>query len=132
LNEFAYLPRVRYGKTILAKARWRISVSDLSLNKNIKEDELEELIKPYFARNKIPNRITISQGDNQLPIDIENSYCLKILAKDLKKIETLELHECIFNESNLLVRGPEGGYTNEIIIPWTKLVEKDNASQFQP
>ena len=132
LNEFAYLPRVCHGKTILAKARWRISLSDLSSKKDVKESELEDLIRPYFEKNKIPNRVTISQGDNQLPIDIENSYCLQILVKDLKKSETLELHECLFNESNLLVRGPEGGYTNEIIIPWTKLVEKDNASQFQP
>jgi thiopeptide-type bacteriocin biosynthesis protein len=132
LNEFDYLPRVRYGKTILAKARWKISVSDFSTNKNIKESELEGLIKPYFASKKIPYRVTISQGDNQLPIDIDNEYCLKILAKDLKKFETLELHECLFNESNLLVRRPEGGYTNEIIIPWTKQAEKNNRSQFQP
>jgi len=91
------------------------------------------LIKPYFASKKIPYRVTISQGDNQLPIDIENEYCLKILAKDLKKFETLELHECLFNESNLLVRRPEGGYTNEIIIPWTKQVETTpkNGHQFQ-
>ncbi|MCX8492045.1 MAG: thiopeptide-type bacteriocin biosynthesis protein, partial [Cyclobacteriaceae bacterium] len=132
LNEFAYLPRVRYGKTILAKARWRISISDLSPKKDVKENELAELIKLFFVQNKIPNRVTISQGDNQLPIDIENHYCLQILVKDLKKFETLELHECLFNESNLLVRGPEGGYTNEIIIPWTKQVEKNSGSQFQP
>jgi lantibiotic biosynthesis protein len=123
LNEFAYLPRVRYGKTILAKARWRILLSDISANKNVTENELEGLIKLYFASNKIPHRVTISQGDNQLPIDIENDYCLKILVKDLKKFETLDLNECLFNESNLLVRGPEGGYTNEIIIPWTKQIE---------
>jgi lantibiotic biosynthesis protein len=131
LNEFAYLPRVRYGKTILAKARWRISLRDLSDKKDVTEAELAELIKVHFANNRIPNRVTISQGDNQLPIDIENHYCLQILTKDLKKFETLELHECLFNESNLLVRGPEGGYTNEIIIPWTKQVQKNNPSQFQ-
>ena len=131
LNEFAYLPRVRYGKTILAKARWKISVSDFSTDRNVKESELEGLIKPFFASKKIPNRVTISQGDNQLPIDIENEYCLKILAKDLKKFETLDLHECLFNESNLLVRGPEGGYTNEIIIPWTRQVETVRKDAYQ-
>lgn len=132
LNEFAYLPRVRYGKTILAKARWKISVSDFSTDRNVKESELEGLIKPFFASKKIPNRVTISQGDNQLPIDIENEYCLKILAKDLKKFETLDLHECLFNESNLLVRGPEGGYTNEIIIPWTKSTLTPNGGNVLP
>ena len=132
LNEFAYLPRVRYGKTILAKARWKISVSDFSTDRNIKESELEGLIKPFFASKKIPNRVTISQDDNQLPIDIENEYCLKILARELKKSETLELHECLFNESNLLVRGPEGAYTNEIIIPWTKSTLTPNGGNVLP
>lgn len=133
LNEFDFLPRVRYGKTILSKARWRISLSDLKAKKDTSETELSELIKTFFTQNKLPNRVTISQGDNQLPIDIENSYCLQILVKDLKKFETLELHECLFNESNLLVRGPEGGYTNEIIIPWTKQVEKtgENSQEVQ-
>lgn len=118
LNEFPFLPRVLYGKTILAKARWILNLSDLSKNKEVKETELIEPIKKFFAQNNLPNRVTISQGDNLLPIDIENSYCLKILAKDIKKYETLILQECLFNENNLLVKGPEGSFTNEIVIPW--------------
>lgn len=130
LNEFSFLPRVRYGKTILSKARWIVNLSDLSKKKDIKEEELIELIKIFFQQNKIPNRVTISQGDNQLPIDIENSYCLKILAKDLKKYETLTLQECLFNENNLIVEGPEGKFTNEIVIPWYKQSPINNGKIF--
>jgi len=130
LNEFSFLPRVRYGKTILSKARWILNLSDLSKKKDVKEEELTEPIKNFFQKNKIPNRVTISQGDNQLPIDIENNYCWKILAKDLKKYETLTLQECLFNENNLLVEGPEGRFTNEIVIPWYKQPSINNGKTF--
>jgi len=132
LNEFPFLPRVRYGKTILSKARWILNLNDLSIDKDVKETELIVSIKRFFAQNNLPKRVTISQGDNLLPIDIENGYCLKILAKDVKKHETLILHECLFNENNLLVKGPEGSFTNEIIIPWYKQSSaKNGAMQLQ-
>jgi thiopeptide-type bacteriocin biosynthesis protein len=123
LGEFKFLPRVRYGKTILSKARWILNINDLSAKKDIKDTELKELITLHFTKNRIPNNITISQGDNQLPIDIRNTTCLKILTQDLKKYKSLVLQECLFNENNLVVDGPEGGFTNEIIIPWHKEIK---------
>lgn len=124
LNEFPFLPRVRYGKTILSKARWILNLIDLAPRKEIKDSDLEELIIAHFTKNEIPNTVTITQGDNQLPIDIRNTYCMKILAQDLKKYKSLVLQECLFNDSNLFVKGPEGTFTNEIIIPWYKQVEE--------
>ncbi len=123
LNEFPFLPRVRYRKTILSKARWILNLSDLSTEKGIKESEILELFTPHFTKNGIPGNVTITQGDNQLPIDIRNTYCLKILAQDLKKYKSIILQECIFNINNLVVKGTEGAFTNEIIIPWYKQVE---------
>jgi thiopeptide-type bacteriocin biosynthesis protein len=129
LGEFKFLPRVRYGKTILSKARWVLNLNDLSAKKDIKDTELKELITLHFTNNLIPNSITISQGDNQLPIDIRNTICLKILIQDLKKYKSIVLQECLFNENNLLVNGPEGAFTNEIIIPWHKEVEVKEGQQ---
>ncbi|MFN7600165.1 MAG: lantibiotic dehydratase [Bacteroidota bacterium] len=120
LNEFTFLPRVRYRKTILSKARWIFNLSDISTKNEIKDAELAELITAHFTKNQIPNNITITQGDNQLPIDIHNANCLKILIQDLKKHKSLILQECLFNEVNLIVKGPEGAFTNEFIIPWHK------------
>lgn len=129
LGEFKFLPRVSYGKTILSKARWILHLNDLSAKKDIKDTELTELITAHFTKNQIPNNITISQGDNQLPIDIRNISCLKILIQDLKKYKSLVLHECLFNENNLVVNGPEGAFTNEIIVPWHKEVEVKESQQ---
>lgn len=130
LSEFPYLPRIRYGKTILSKARWTVYMSDITQNKDVNNDELIELIKKFVYQKKMPSKFTISQGDNQLPIDIENIHCMKIFSHDLKKYKTLQLHECLFNESNLLVRGPEGAFTNEIIVPWINTNSKNQSISF--
>jgi thiopeptide-type bacteriocin biosynthesis protein len=129
LSEFKFLPRVRYGKTILSKPRWILNINDLSTKKDIKDAELTELITSHFTKNQIPNSITITQGDNQLPIDIRNTTCLKILIQDLKKYKSLVLQECLFNENNLVVNGPEGAYTNEIIVPWHREVGVKESQQ---
>jgi thiopeptide-type bacteriocin biosynthesis protein len=123
LNELSYVPRVRYRKTILAKARWRISTKDIFVQTAASETEMEHALRQHFLKRQIPNRVTISQGDNQLLVDIENNACLKILIKDLKKFQTIDIHECLFSEKNLLVTSAEGGYTNEVIIPWTRQIK---------
>ncbi|UYN87593.1 MAG: lantibiotic dehydratase [Cyclobacteriaceae bacterium] len=123
LNEFPFLPRVRYGKTILSKARWILNLSNLSTKKDIKDSEIVELVTTHFTENGIPVNVTITQGDNQLPINIRNATCLKILVQDLKKYKSLILQECLFNDNNLVVTGPEGAFTNEIIIPWCKQID---------
>ncbi len=123
LGEFKFLPRVRYGKTILSKARWILNLNDLSAIKDIDDNALTEIVINYFIKKNIPENVTITQGDNQLPINIRNANCLKILIQDLKKYKSLVLQECLFNENNLAVNGPEGGFTNEIIIPWHKEIK---------
>jgi thiopeptide-type bacteriocin biosynthesis protein len=123
LGDFKFLPRVRYGKTILSKARWILNLNDLSTINDIKDTELTEIVISHFSKKNIPENVTISHGDNQLPIDIRNANCLKILIQDLKKYKSLVLQECLFNESNLVVDGPEGAFTNEIIVPWHKEID---------
>ncbi len=125
LNEFKFLPRVKYGCVILSKARWIVDEKDLLVNiaKQAFSDFRFEIQKHQQA-HCIPKWVVLCQSDNQLLLDLSDELCLRIVKQELFKSKRIILEECLFNESNLLVRGPEGGYTNEIIIPWTKQVEK--------
>jgi len=118
LNHFSFLPRVRYRRTVLSKARWALRIDEITTKKEITITELAALLPEHFKKRSIPNVITIFEGDNQLPIDITQSYCQKILAQDILNQKTLLIHECLFNDKNLVVKGPEGMFTNEVIIPW--------------
>lgn len=121
LEEFSFLPRVRYGKCILSKARWILKEEDLKLPAKSSYFDFRDDLQIFQATNGLPNCLVLTQNDNQLPLDLRNETCIKIMWQELKRNKRLELEECIFNEHNLLVEGPEGKFTNEFIIPWTKL-----------
>lgn len=120
LNEFKFLPRIKYGRVILSKARWIIDETDLPIvSKQLGLDFINEMRK-YQTDHKLPRFVVLTQGDNQLPLDLEDDLCLKIVRQELLRNKRITFEECLFNESNLVVAGPEGRFTNEIIIPWTK------------
>jgi thiopeptide-type bacteriocin biosynthesis protein len=121
LEEFSFLPRVRYGKCILSKARWILKETDLKLPAKSGYSDFMTALQSFQVTNRLPDWLVLTQNDNQLPLDLKNETCLKIMWQELKRNKRLELEECIFNDYNLLVEGPEGKYTNEFIVPWTKL-----------
>lgn len=120
LNEFKFLPRVKYGRIVLAKARWIIDEKDLVAKPNQSQLDFNTSIENYKIRKKLPRWVVLSQGDNQLPLDLTDGLCLKIVKQELIRNKRIVLEECLFNESNLVVAGPEGKFTNEVIIPWVK------------
>ncbi|HEY0652989.1 MAG TPA: lantibiotic dehydratase [Chryseosolibacter sp.] len=129
LKEMPFLPRVRYRKIILAKATWTISLAQLSPGRAPNDGDLGRMLIEFFKVKRIPNHVTLVQGDNQLPIDIRNSYCASILAHELRKHNTIVIQESLFAGDDLALKGPEGGFTNEIVIPWIKKIsgEPSNA-----
>ncbi|MBK7652703.1 MAG: lantibiotic dehydratase [Flammeovirgaceae bacterium] len=121
LNEFKFLPRIKYGRVILSKARWTLEEKDLSVSAKQSESEFRDKINSYRKDNNLPQWVILAQGDNQLPLDLEDTLSLKIVRQELARNKKIILEECLFQESNLLVEGPEGKFTNEIIIPWSKV-----------
>lgn len=120
LNEFKFLPRVKYGKTILSKARWILDEGDLSVNSKSSDSDFRVAFEKYARVWQLPKLVILTQADNQLPLETQEDMCLKILRQELKRHKRVILQESLFNEDNLIVDGPEGRFTNELVIPWTK------------
>ena len=130
LDELSFLPRVRFGKIIFSKARWIVDLAKLDLPKNFKEEEFATRFQTYAIANRIPEKVVLTQADNQLPLHLGHPMCLKILMQELKRNKRITLEECLFTDDNLFVTGPEGKFTNEFIIPWTMV--KKNANTPHP
>ena len=126
LDELSFLPRVRFGKIIFSKARWIVDLAKLDLPKNFKEEEFATRFQTYAIANRIPEKVVLTQADNQLPLHLGHPMCLKILMQELKRNKRITLEECLFTDDNLFVTGPEGKFTNEFIIPWTMVKKNDN------
>jgi thiopeptide-type bacteriocin biosynthesis protein len=125
LDNERFLPRVTYKNVILSTAYWNVPTLKLKeiqkLNAEQRSTKFTEIKKEF----DLPERVFLSEGDNELLLDFNNPLCIDILLDSAKKSSQLKLTECLFTENNLLVKDEYGnGYTNEIIIPFVKIKEE--------
>ena len=102
--EYSFLPRVTYKNFILEKATW-----------NFKSEDILGNFKNWKKENNIPNRIVISNNDQELVLDLNSENCCRILKKYLTKKKNITFKEFIFNSCNgINIQGEI--YSNEILL----------------
>lgn len=116
IGHFDYLPRIRYGKTILARARWTLkSIKGTQFSK----DEHLKNVKAQIKGVSPPDAVVMVSSDNEIPLDLSLTNDLEILAEELKARDVI-LEEDLFEKFGTPINGPEGHFTNECIIPFYK------------
>jgi len=122
-DKLKFLPRVKYGRTVLSKARWIVEESDLH-GGIINMGNLLRVLEELKESKQLPDIIVLSQYDNQIPLNLLDDFCREILIKELKKNGVLILEECLFNDQSLVVKGANGSFSNELIVPWINPIAK--------
>ncbi len=132
LENADWLPRVTLGKTILSKARWKIKAEDLKVVRAA--DDAHKVAKMQVLKEKLslPSQVVAMFGDNKLPLDLSQLWSIKILLNLYKPSQSAVLEECLFDEQNLLATGPEGKFTNELIVPLHYTTDANPASTALP
>ena len=121
LRKAAFLPRVRYSKVILARASWRLEPLETKTLKTLQGEQLLSHVGSLRERKRLPRWVVAAEGDNQLPLDLENLLCLQVLQSLLKGDEPLLLEECLAASDGCWVEGSEGRFTHEFILPLRSL-----------
>lgn len=68
-NAMPFLPRVRYGRTVLAPARWRLEAAELP-GRNDSRAEWDTALEDWRSRRRMPARVHLAQGDRLLLLDL--------------------------------------------------------------
>lgn len=113
INE-SYLPRVVYKNIIFSLATWKFNRNELKKISNNQELEI------WLKKNSIPNRVHISDMDNNLFIDFENELSSKMFLSIIKSRDYIILKEYLFNEDMPLIKKDNNGVENEIILSFYK------------
>ncbi|TPG40750.1 lantibiotic dehydratase family protein [Flavobacterium pectinovorum] len=113
INE-SYLPRVVYKNIIFSLATWKFNRNELKKISNNQELEI------WLKKNSIPNRVHISDMDNNLFIDFENELSSKMFLSIIKSRDYIILKEYLFNEDMPLIKKDNYGVENEIILSFYK------------
>lgn len=109
-----FLPRVRYGKTILSPAIWNY----LPLHpENASPDEMLSILKTWAEKWRLPKRFVLIKGDQLQLMDREHPAHMKEIALQMKKKAPLRFME---NLNTAWIQGDKGHHTSEIVISYVK------------
>ena len=120
LESCPFLPRISYDKFILSKARWIILKDDV---KEITQKNDEEILSVFtlLVKNKnLPQYVLLSQGDNELMLDIKNIFCIKLLLSEVNKSQKIILTETLDTQEQRWIKSNDGSYAGEFIFAFNR------------
>jgi lantibiotic biosynthesis protein len=116
----AFLPRVRYGKVLLATARWRIGRDKLAKISEAKGTTARfRAAQSLRSELGLPRWVAVADGDNELPVDFDNALSVETFVQLVKDRGELTLNE-MAQVGQLCAFGPDGGFMHELVIPYVR------------
>lgn len=119
LDGLSFVPRVRSGRIVLSRARWRVSREEIAGLYDSDPANRFAAAQRWRDSRDLPRRVLLADGDNELLVDLDNSLSLDAFAGTVRKRPRFELVELFPNTGNLCAAGPEGRFVHELLVPFT-------------
>jgi thiopeptide-type bacteriocin biosynthesis protein len=119
----AFTPRVTHGRLVLAPARWTVLASELKGATSLEPAQRYRRVQAMRAAHRLPRWVALADGDNVLPLDLDNALHVDTLATFAKNRPALTLVEVAPGEEDLVASGPEGRFVHEIVVPFVSVRE---------
>jgi len=111
-SQLPFLPRVRYGRVILAPARWRLSSADMPAQPD-DWARWDAALAKWRGRRRLPRWVSLTDDQQQLPLDLEHTGHRALLRDHLRKRPVAVLEEA----PDPQVFGWCGGRAHEVVVP---------------
>src|SRR5712691_5115084 len=116
-----FLPRVTSGRLVLSQARWNLSKKDLESITEARGVARFSSVQKLRTERKLPRFVALVDADNELPVDLDNVLSVETLVELIKQRQVTQLVEMFLTGPNeLYVRGAEGRFVHEIIVPFVQ------------
>ncbi|WP_309892092.1 lantibiotic dehydratase [Archangium sp.] len=121
LAKAPFLPRVVYGRTVLSLARWNVGPRVLEAWGRAKDAERFQAVQRFRHEARLPRWVCLQEGDNQLPIDLDNALSVDTLVHLVRnRSGGVVLEELYPGPGELCVEGGDGRYVNEVVVPFLR------------
>jgi thiopeptide-type bacteriocin biosynthesis protein len=131
LDRASFLPRVCVGSLVLSLARWRIEGPDLRALGEARGAERYRRVRELRKRLSLPRWIALADGDNVLPVDLDNALAVDAFVQIAKERTSAILTE-LFDPDPSLARGPDGAYVHEVVVPFLSDAPPREAAKPRP
>ncbi|MBX9787995.1 MAG: lantibiotic dehydratase [Pirellulales bacterium] len=118
LDAAPFLPRVVVGRVVLARARWLVTAQEIRSLVDADADQLVATVAAWRVARNLPRWVSLQDGDNELPVDLENQLSIAALVDLLRQRQTIALVEIFPSPDELCAAGPEGRYVHELVVPF--------------
>ncbi|WP_233613752.1 MULTISPECIES: lantibiotic dehydratase [Corallococcus] len=123
LEGLDFLPRVVSGRVVLSLARWRLGPDVLKPLGAARGEECFRAVQALRERLGLPRHVALVNGDNVLPLDLDNVLCVETLASLVKDSARAVLREQLVGPDSLCTHGPEGRFVHELFLPMVRRQE---------
>ena len=103
-----YVPRLRYGRTVLAPARWRLEATDL-----VSSSDWSAGLAEWLTRRRVPQRVFLVEDDKRLFLDLGEPGHRGLLRQHLDRIGSAALIEAPAPDAY----GWCEGRAHEVVVP---------------
>ncbi|MEV0259841.1 lantibiotic dehydratase [Streptomyces sp. NPDC050617] len=112
-----YVPRVRYGRVVLAPARWR--PSEAVRDQDAPFGEWADALHAWRKLWRVPDRVCSVYTDQRLELDLTRPLHLRLLRHELKRRPATVVQELLDPDGTGAgwLTGPDGSHRNELVIP---------------
>jgi thiopeptide-type bacteriocin biosynthesis protein len=118
LVDLPFLPRVTFGRFVFARATWRVHRNEVRAWRACADGAAQYgAVQRWRAARQIDRWVVLSDHDNTLAIDLDNALSVQVLIRLLQDRESATLTELYPGPDNLCVKGEDGRYVHELLIP---------------
>ncbi|HET9885989.1 MAG TPA: thiopeptide-type bacteriocin biosynthesis protein, partial [bacterium] len=111
------LPRVRFGRILLARQQWNARRTEVQMLRSHDGHLAFRAVQEWRAQRRLPRWVGLVDFDNVLPIDLDHPLSVAAFLDEIRGVEGFVLQEIFPGGRTDAARSPEGRFFNEIIIP---------------
>ena len=113
------LPRVVAGRVVLSRARWLLDAALVKRLRASRGAARFRVVESFRAHAGVPRHVGLqADGAATLPLDLENALAIDALVRLAEPGASLA--ELFPSPGELSVRGPEGRYMHELVVPFIR------------
>ncbi len=131
LDNLPFLPRVRRGNLLLARASWQVTRSEIEALTKVKETERLLAVERWRRERWLPRWVSLADADNELLLDLTNPLLVDSFVELVSDRTQLRLVEPFPSpeDTALCVESPEGRFVHEINLPFTRRPPQPEAQE---
>jgi lantibiotic biosynthesis protein len=118
LRDAPHLPRVSFGRLILALEQWTLGPHEVDRLKELTGAARYHALRSLRTRLQLPRWVAVVDGDQVLPVDLQNVLSCDSFFRLVKPLPRVTLTEVFPAPDQLVVEGPEGRHSAEIVLPF--------------